>query len=197
VLISSISVYLPAPNPIMESNPTGGTDDYGKSKAGSEEVVRDYGAPNHMEWVILRPCVIYGERDTGTFPHLLLRLLRWPLVIISSDGWPALELVHAEDVASAALLAGRNEKAAGQIYNVTGGMLAGMKEIAKVYGEVSGRKRRVITIPAKVLKAVLRARMHSIRRYSIEKAKREIHYQPQVSLNDGLRRTLQWFGASA
>lgn len=193
VLISSVSVYLSAPSPITEEAATGGSGAYGQSKAGAEATVQEYAAQHDLEWVILRPCTIYGERGSG-FTRLLLRVLGWPVVIVSDDDWPSLELVHVADVAAAAMLAGTRSMAQGQIYNITGGQGATLREIVKIYEEVTGRKRLVISVPEMILKQVLGSRVHPMRRYSIDKAQRELGYQPQVSLTEGLRRTLDWFG---
>jgi nucleoside-diphosphate-sugar epimerase len=192
VLISSVSVYLPAPDPITEEGAIGGGGVYGQSKAGAEVVTQACAARHDLEWVILRPCTIYGERGRG-FTRLLLRILSWPAVIVSGDDWPSLELVHAADVAAAALLAGRQEKARGQIYNITGGQGASLKEMIRIYEEVTGRKKLVVSVPKAVLKLALRSRVHPMRRYSIEKAQRELGYQPRVPLTEGLRGTLEWF----
>jgi nucleoside-diphosphate-sugar epimerase len=192
VLISSVSVYLPASGPISEEDAIGGGGAYGQSKAGAEAVIQACTQQHDLEWVILRPCTIYGERGRG-FTRLLLRTLSWPAVIVSDDDWPALELVHAADVAAAALLAGWQEKARGQIYNITGGQGASLKEMVKIYEEVTGRKKLVVSVPKAVLKLALRSRVHPMRRYSIEKAQRELGYQPRVPLSEGLRRTLEWF----
>jgi nucleoside-diphosphate-sugar epimerase len=192
VLISSVSVYLPAPSPITEEVAIGGGGAYGQSKAGAEAAVQACAAQHGLEWVILRPCTIYGERDSG-FTRLLLRILGWPVVIVSDDDWPSLELVHVADVVTAAMLAGTRSRAQRQIYNITGGQGATLREIVKIYKEVTGRKRLVISVPEMALKQVLGSRVHPMRRYSIDKARRELGYQPQISLTEGLHRMLDWF----
>ena len=192
VLLSSVSVYLPGPGPITEEAGTGGSCAYGQSKADAEAAVRAYAMQHDLEWVILRPCTIYGERGNG-FTRLLLRILGLPVVIVSDNDWPSLELVHVADVATAAMLAGTRSNAQRQIYNITGGQGATLREIVSIYEEVTGRKRLVISVPEVVLKSVLGSRVHPMRRYGIDKARRELGYQPQVSLAEGLRRTLDWY----
>ncbi len=192
VLISSVSVYLPAPDLITEEAATGGGGAYGNSKLGAEVALQASALQHDLEGVILRPCTIYGERGRG-FTQLLLRILSWPAIIVSGHDWPALELVHAADVATAAMLAGIRDMAQGQIYNITGDTGASLKEIVKTYEQVTGRKKLVISVPKRVLKLALRARVREMRLFSTDKARRELGYQPQVSLTEGLRRTLEWF----
>jgi nucleoside-diphosphate-sugar epimerase len=150
VLVSSVSVYLPGPGFITEETPIGGGGVYGQSKADAEAFIQTYAAQHDLEWVILRPCTIYGERDSG-FTRLLLCVLSWPAVIVSDDDWPALELVYATDVAASAILAGTRDEVQGHIYNITGGQGVTLKEMVRIYEGVTGRKRLVVTVPEAVL----------------------------------------------
>jgi nucleoside-diphosphate-sugar epimerase len=191
VLISSVALYLPDSAPADETAALGGGGAYGKSKAGAEAVLRDC-AQQNLEWVILRPSTVYGERGTG-FTQTLLRMLKWPALVVSGDSWPALELVHAEDLASAALLAGQRTGAAGETYNITGATIASLKDMVRIYKETTGHRKVVISLPRPLLKLALRSRMHSVRCYDINKARKELGYQPQIFLSEGLRRIFEWY----
>ncbi len=82
VLVSSAAAGGPNPRgaPIDESAPARPVTDYGRSKLAAEELVRRCRTP----WSIVRPPVVYGERDTETLK--LFRLARFGIGAVFGDG---------------------------------------------------------------------------------------------------------------
>jgi nucleoside-diphosphate-sugar epimerase len=125
VHLSSVAVYGHprdhGPTGIDETSPTDRpvpeTAHYGRSKRAAEEVVRSI-AGGEMDWVLLRPCVVMGERDR-TFTPRVARLARQPLIPLVGGGGNDLALVYAGSVAEAAWLAAGRSGAANRAFNVT------------------------------------------------------------------------------
>jgi nucleoside-diphosphate-sugar epimerase len=208
VFFSSGSVYGLSPATLIdEQTPQVPTDAYGRSKALAEASVRHHGEVHGLKYSILRPCRIYGERDER-FTARLLRLLRGPIIAVAPDGRPHYNLVHASDVAAAALLAGQHSRAVGEAFNITDGRGASLRQMSEILQNLKDRKQLVVQVPqgvlrfARVARALSRAQRPTGRglgpwfhtqRYDISKAQRLLGYEPQVKLPQGLRRALAWY----
>ncbi len=125
VHLSSVAVYGHprdhGSTAIDESSPTDRpvpeTAHYERSKRAAEEVVRSI-AGGEMDWVVLRPCLVMGERDR-TFTPRAVRLARRPLIPVVGGGGNDLALVYAGSVAEAAWHAATRSGAANRAFNVT------------------------------------------------------------------------------
>lgn len=78
IYISSIKVNGEATNgiPFFADDPVGYCDPYGQSKWEAEERLRQIAEERHMEWVIVRPPLVYGPGVRGNFLALLKAVRR-------------------------------------------------------------------------------------------------------------------------
>jgi nucleoside-diphosphate-sugar epimerase len=135
------------------------------------------------------------------------------------DGGKELNTVYVDDVVRAALLADESARAAGQVYNVTDGRNTTICEFVTHVAELLGvppPTRHVPAAVAKVAAAIMesaaraagaksppplnRSRLRFLyynQRYSIEKARQELGYDPQVSYKEGLPPALAWIAATS
>ena len=219
VFISSISAYASSnATVIREDAPLGGADVYGHTKAEAEALLKSYAGSCGLAYSILRPCVAYGERDYHNLTPRLLQMLQRPVFPVVAGHRAHMLLVHAADVAQAAILAGTHPLAIGQAYNVTGGDPTSLRELVTVYVELTGQRKVIVPIPLALLRAVLLtqwlarnlrhrqferiAERYRKREYErsfflsrqcdITKARTELGYKPNIDLREGLRRTLDW-----
>jgi len=214
VFVSSVAVYGdPAEPLIAEDHPLAPQGPYAESKARSEELIREAQGQG-LETVILRPCVIYGPRDHNFLPQIFetFSQRRFPLV---EGGRQPLDMVYVTDVAEALVLAGRSERASGQVYNVTDGETHTIRELIELFGEVIERPPQLIDVsyplaygfaalsylwsklrhPSKdplISPAGVRA-MTRPHHYDISKIRRELGYQPRVRLEEGIRWAIEWY----
>lgn len=221
VFISSVSVYASSRSKVIrEDAPLGGVRAYGKSKVEAEELLRSHAGSLGVGYSIVRPCVVYGERDIKNFTPQLVRLMARPVVPVIAGSRAHMIVVHAADVARAAVLAGTHPRAAGQAFNVTGGRPTSMRQLATVYQELIGRRKFMLPIPMPVLSGALLAQwllkslcrrdfdhigqrfrngeyqrsfFLQMRRYDISKAQSELGFEPGINLRQGLSRTLAWY----
>jgi len=119
VYTSSVSVYGDRlPLGVAEDAPPAPAGVYGVSKVQAERLVREAISAG-LRAVIVRPCIVYGPGDRYFVPQAL-RVVRLPVVPLPDGGRHVVDLVHADDLATAHLLlmaAGQS----GEAYNVTGG----------------------------------------------------------------------------
>jgi nucleoside-diphosphate-sugar epimerase len=220
VHISSISVFGNPPESageITEDMPTGAHlwpgDHYGRSKILAEEVVREYD-----DHVILRPSWIFGRRDKVSIPRVLDALRRRRVKLIGG-GENLLNLVNARDVARGAIMAADSPQARSQAYNLCSRgeitQRAFFEFLADHAGLARPRRRvpvRIAWAAASMLETLFRVAgskspppvtrrailmLSRPIRFSIAKAKRELGWQPEVPIHDGLKEALEWQRSSA
>jgi len=93
-------------------------DAYGRSKQQAEHVVMDAQASGRVWAAIVRPPVMYGERDRQFIPRIAA-VMTHGIFPLCGGGETTLPVVHANAVAEGAILAAQNDAANGGVYNLT------------------------------------------------------------------------------
>lgn len=121
VQVSTAMLYAErAPQPLTETSEIAPRGPYGRSKLGAEEVLRAR-TGDGPAWTILRAAPLYGRRGRHFAAAMLsvaptLRLVT--PVLPQPSGGPTATMVHAEDVARAAIFVLGREDTKHEIYNV-------------------------------------------------------------------------------
>lgn len=209
--ISSISVYGDdKPNPCDEQARCEPAGDYAGSKyraeIAAEEVCRERG----IDLTILRLATVYGAGDPGNVLRLI-KLIDGGKFFWTGKGENAKSLVFAADAARACRLALESELPGVNVFNVTGEPHT-MREIVETIAQALGKKIPGLAIPAGLLKTALktagvlpvagrRARglADTLKKWqsddvlSGEKIKRELNFQPETSLAEGIKKEVEWY----
>lgn len=216
--VSSISVYghprLRPGDVITEETPLGQKfwlwDYYPRAKLLAEQIAWEY-APRVT---VVRPSWIYGPRDRITIPRVVPALQQRRVPIIGT-GDNLLNIIYVGDVAAGAILAARNTLAAGQAYNLCSEGEITQADMINALTDALGLPRIQKHVPyflamrfaflkeawARLLRrkkppTITRRAIYLIgrpTRYSIAKARRELGWQPRVSIVEGVRRSLEWY----
>jgi nucleoside-diphosphate-sugar epimerase len=222
VLISTVRVYDDRAchrcRVVTEETPLGSRGfrafgNYAAAKVLAEHCLWRCHAAGDIAATVLRPAWIYGPRDETILPHVV-RFLRsrgaaWP-----SRGNPCVDPIHASDVARCAVLAGLNDQAIGQAYNVAPASEIRLREFLSPLCQELGIPVPRHALPYALTASVTRlaewwARLTFRRRppaftraglailtedvhHDSAKARREFGWQPQISLAEGLRQTADW-----
>lgn len=151
VLVSSQAVGGPNPRgaPIDESRPPAPVTDYGRSKLAAEEVVRAGKGP----WAIVRPPVVYGERDTETLK--LFRLAKTGVSAVFGDGEQELSVIYAGDLAQALIAAGTHATAIGRTYYACHPEVHTSRSLVLAIGRAVGKIPVVLPVPGPVARGLL------------------------------------------
>ena len=91
---------------------------YGRSKQEAERLVMDAQGSGRIWAAIVRPPVMYGERDRQFIPRIGAVMDRG-IFPLCGGGATTLPVVHANAVAEGAILAARTDTANGRVYNLT------------------------------------------------------------------------------
>ena len=177
--------------PTPEHAPVGGETVYGLTKVDQEKLVLLWGKQVGVPTVALRYSCTYGPRQsifnpyTGVIAIFCTRLLNNLPPVLYEDGEQTRDFSYVEDIARANLLAAETDKLDGLAANV------GSEKGVPI--------RRVAEVVSSILKIDIEPeargefRPGEMRHLTSDTAKiRSAGYKPQVELEDGIRRYIDW-----
>ncbi len=199
VYLSSVDVNSANPElPIREELPYLAMNPYGNSKIEAEKIVVAFQAKG-LNSVVLRPTTIIGEGEPHGMPSLLPLIMKRRLPF---PGLPDLKdqihIVYIGNLVEAMELALVNENAINQTFNICDEEPTHIKYMIDVMvDELACKAPR--TMPAWLVKTILlipalRNAFNSVFKdwaYDISKAQALLNYQPSVSSEEGMRRTVR------
>ncbi len=145
VYTSSVAVYGDhLPLGINEDAPFNPASVYGISKARAEELVQDAVAAG-LCGKIVRPCIVYGPGDRYFMPQLA-EALKLPVLPLPDGGCHVVDVVHADDLATAHLFV-MEAGEPGNAYNVTDGRCYQAGELIRWVAEALNRSPWLPSIP--------------------------------------------------
>ena len=188
---------------------------YGRSKKLAEDVVNGAFRTGRIETVIVRPCWFYGPnqplRQTRFF-----RMIREGKAPVVGSGDSRRSMSYVDNTCQGLLLAAREESAAGRTYWIADRRPYTMNEIIatverlleREFGiAVAHRRMRLPNIASEVALAadkllqgigVYVPEIHVLSELnknisaSTALAEKELGYDPKVSLEEGMRRSIRW-----
>ncbi|NLG49853.1 MAG: NAD-dependent epimerase/dehydratase family protein [Chloroflexi bacterium] len=179
--------------PVDENHPVNPLDPYGASKHFVEHYLFIYRTHYNLDYTILRYPNVYGPRqdpygEAGVVAIFANMMLEGGQPIINGAGDQQRDFVYVGDVARANLLA--LTQGGGQILNLGSGKGTSVNEIFALLRELTGCNCKEQHGPAK-LGEVYRTYLLA------DKARQELQWEPQVSLRDGLAKTVAFFQGMA
>jgi dTDP-glucose 4,6-dehydratase len=188
--ISTDEVYGSAPAGISFTEETilDPRSPYAASKASADHFVTAYANTYGVSAIILRCTNNYGPFQ---FPEKLIPLIianarEDKMLPIYGDGMQERDWLFVEDYCRAITLALEKGKS-GEIYNVSSGKAQPNLKIVKTILKYLGKPE--------TLMQYVKDRPGHDRRYALDSSKirRELGWQPEVSFEDGIRRTIDWY----
>lgn len=184
------TVYgVPRTLPIPEDHPTDPRVSYGIVKLAIEKYLALYHAQRGLGYIVLRVANPFGERQRvdvaqGAVAVFLDRALRRVPIEIWGDGSVVRDYIHVEDVARAFVRAVEHEGPP-CVLNVGSGQGHSLNDLLDRLESLLGRAierhylpARGIDVPSNVL--------------DIARARDELGWAPEIALDAGLARTLEW-----
>ena len=128
-----------------EASPIAPSSDYARSKALAEDALRAECGPS-LEYVILRPPLVYGPDVPGNLRRLL-RLVASGIPLPLASVRNRRSLVAVENLVHALALCARQPAAAGQAYLVADGEDLGTPELVRILADGMGVPARLLPVP--------------------------------------------------
>ncbi|HLH62285.1 MAG TPA: NAD-dependent epimerase/dehydratase family protein [Ktedonobacteraceae bacterium] len=190
-------------------------DPYSITKAEGDRLMRRLMLNSDVETVILRPGTFFGPGDRLHFGRMAQKVKDGKGLILGK-GDNALPFCYVTDVVQGFMLAGYHENAPGNVYNITNDRPLTQLEMFNAIADAVGGKRPTLHLPylpvyygsivaEKVVARVthtkpvvtqLGAMMFGTdNRHSVDKARRELGYEPEVDLREGIKLAAEWFNA--
>jgi len=190
IFASSAAVYGNAEPPIREDFELKPLSPYGESKVAGEKLMFEY-AKKGLETVSLRYFNVYGPRQnpssqySGVITRFIHKMLNGERPIIYGDGNQTRDFIFIEDVVSANMLAAKNKNAAGDVFNIGSGVPLTINQLVGILSELLGydgepeyAKRREGDIYDSYA--------------DISKAQSLLGFNVTTSIEDGLKKTIEW-----
>ncbi|MDD4956533.1 MAG: SDR family oxidoreductase [Candidatus Omnitrophica bacterium] len=169
-------------------NPVGPRAVYDEAKRFSEAMTSAYRRKYGMDTKIVRIFNTYGERmrldDGRVVPNLICQALRNEPMTVYGDGRQTRSFCYVSDLVEGITRFMVSDL--GGPMNIGNPRELSIMEFAEKIKEITGTGSRIIFKP-------LPENDPKIRRPDISKAGKELGWEPKVSLEEGLKRTLEWF----
>jgi nucleoside-diphosphate-sugar epimerase len=162
----------------------------------------------------IRPTVLYGPRDRQFVPRVA-RLLRIGILPLPGGGRATTSVVHAANVADAAVLAASHDAAGGNAYNVANDFDVSVARFMRLGARGLGRTLRIVPVPSAVARGGVAAAAQLLRLagarslatmvgntvqfitegnpFTSARARRELGWQPAVHPEQGVPEAFRWW----
>jgi nucleoside-diphosphate-sugar epimerase len=197
--------------PASESAPIAPADFYQLTKWEAERLAMGY--VERGQWVTtLRPAAIYGPGDPERFYMIFQRVAKGSFTFLG-DGSATYHPLYVDSLVDAFLLAAQNGRANGQSYLIADEEFLPIRDLVERVAKAVGTPCRMRFLPfwpawavalgvellykpLPIEPPIFRRRLDWFRQnraFDIAKARRELGYLPRVPLDEGLRRTAEWY----
>ena len=178
--------YLPAD----EKHPVNPVSPYGVSKHTVEHYLYLYWKNYDMDYVSLRYSNVYGPRqdpfgEAGVVAIFIGKLIRGKKPTIFGDGNQTRDFVFVEDVADANLIS-LEKDTENKIFNIGSGTEIAVNEIYTKLKEITNSD--ISAVYGEAIKGEVRNIC-----LDVTLAKKELGWKARTSLDEGLRKTVEWF----
>lgn len=121
-----------------------------------------------------------------------VQALAGELLTIYGDGRQTRSFAYVGDIVQGTVLAGTHPAAIGEVFNIGNGSEVSIAELAREIIDLVGSRSALTYLPYAEVYGPDFADPHR-RVPAIAKARRRLGYEPQVTLREGLARTVAWF----
>jgi NAD dependent epimerase/dehydratase len=193
VVTSTSEVYGTAQYvPIDELHPLQGQSPYSASKIGADKITESFCLSFDLPVVTARPFNTYGPRQSGraVIPTIISQILGDEREIKLGNLYPARDLIYVSDTCKGFIEIAKSDKTLGKVLNICSG-----KEIT--VGELAIMIVKIMKSSKKISNDITRVRPKKSEVGRLLGNNRLITqltgWKPEVSLEQGLRETINWF----
>jgi NAD dependent epimerase/dehydratase len=179
--------------PIDEKHPLQGQSPYSASKIGADRIAESFYRSFEVPVVTLRPFNTFGPRQSmrAVIPTIIVQALTRDEVKLGSLE-PSRDFTFVVDTVSGFLKAAEADDVLGDEVNLGNDNTIRIGDLATKIFDIVGKTPKIVTDPQRI-----RPGKSEVMRLwaSNEKAKRMIGWEPHISLDQGLRITVEWIAA--
>jgi NAD dependent epimerase/dehydratase len=179
--------------PINEAHPLQGQSPYSASKIGADKIAESFYRSFEVPVVTLRPFNTYGPRQSAraVIPTIITQALTRDEVKLGSLD-PSRDFTFVSDTADGFMRVASADNVLGQEINLGNDNTIRIGDLVeKIFG-IIGKSPKVVIDPLRI-----RPGKSEVMKLwaSNQKAREMIGWEPRVSLDEGLRATIEWISA--
>lgn len=182
------AIYGDVSGPASEDTMVKPVSPYAIHKYAAERYLEYYRDLKDINYVVLRLANVYGPRqhkggECGVIGNYTYNFVHEATSILRGDGSKTRDFIYVDDVVKA-IIDAMAYKSCG-IFNISSGVETSIFDVIKTIERVTNKKLDYKTTkdrPGEVNRSVL----------SNGKAKKELNWQPEMKLDDGIKKTLEW-----
>jgi dTDP-glucose 4,6-dehydratase len=180
--------------PIDEAHPLVGQSPYSASKIGADKLAESYYLSFDLPVSTIRPFNTYGPRQSAraVIPTIISQALEGGVLKLGSTT-PKRDFNYVGDTVSGFLAVASSPRAIGEVINIGSGRTVSIADVIDEVAAIVGRPLEVQTDEARIRpeKSEVGLLLADTR-----KAAELLGWAPEVSLSEGLRRTVEWVEAN-
>ncbi|HET6770332.1 MAG TPA: NAD-dependent epimerase/dehydratase family protein [Actinomycetota bacterium] len=193
VFASSGATLGEAPPPVNEEVLPRPLSPYGAGKLAGEAYCQAFAASHGMHTAALRFSNVYGpfslRKKGNAVPNFIRRCLSTEPMVVYGDGMQTRDFIYVEDLCDCIHRAATAEGIGGEVFQVAMGAETSILDLAELVRKVTGAESEILFEPKRageIYKSWA----------DISKARRILGFDPQIDLEEGITRTVDWYRAN-
>jgi NAD dependent epimerase/dehydratase len=195
VITSTSEVYGTARYvPIDENHPLQGQSPYSASKIAADKIAESFYCAYDLPVAVCRPFNTYGPRQSqrAVIPTIITQALSRSEIHLGAVS-PTRDFTFVQDTVAGFIKIAESPRAVGEVINIGSGFEISIGALTSKICALIGKKLPVISEEARQRPG----KSEVNRLYAANKKAAElVGWQPQVSLDDGLKQTISWIAAA-
>lgn len=179
--------------PMDEAHPLQAQSPYAASKIGADKLAESFYRSYALPVVTVRPFNTYGPRQSAraVIPTMIVQMLTKTTVRLGSVH-PRRDFNFVSDTVAGFLAAATCDGAVGEVINIGSGHEISIGDLVSLIRTIVGRPVTVEVDPERI-----RSATSEVERLLADnrKARSLLGWSPQIPLEEGLRRTIDWIAA--
>jgi len=180
--------------PIDEKHPLQAQSPYAASKIAADKLAESFHLSYDLPVATIRPFNTYGPRQSAraVIPSIITQVLSSDIVSLGSL-FPTRDFLFVEDTVDGFIKMAESPLTVGEVVNVGTGIEISINDLAKKIMSIIGREAKIVSKDERI-----RPLASEVKRLVADntKAKRLMEWEPKISLDNGLGRTIEWISKS-
>ena len=191
VNVSSSEIYGSAQYvPMDEDHPTRPQSTYAVSKLAADRICFTLYKEHSLPVCLIRPFNTYGPRETHPYiiPEIISQFAR-SNTIHCGNLEPTRDFTYIDDTVMGLILAGRRKEAIGEAINIGSGTEIKMRDLVYLIAKLMDVEN------PNIVEKKSKIRPFDVNRLLADntKAKKMLGWEPKIGLEEGLKRTIDWY----
>ncbi len=180
--------------PIDEKHPLQGQSPYSASKIGADKIAESFYCAFDLPVATIRPFNTYGPRQStrAIIPTIITQAIQQETIKLGSL-FPTRDYTYVKDTVNGFIKVAESDRSIGEVINIGSNFEVSMGDLAGKISSLLDKKIDIIQDSSRV-----RPQKSEVQRLWCDnaKARRLLNWGPQVSLDEGLKETIEWVRAN-